>query len=73
MIGDPHGYGLDALFPAFFLALLVPQLARAGATTAAVLGALIAVVLIPVARAGVPIIAAVFGVAPKLAARWSRA
>lgn len=57
VLGDPRGLGLDALFPAVFLALLAPQLRRRGAVPAAVLGALIAVVLLPVAPAGVPVMA----------------
>ena len=30
MLGDPHALGLDAMFPAAFLALLAPQLRRPG-------------------------------------------
>jgi 4-azaleucine resistance transporter AzlC len=58
-IGDPERLGLDALFPAFFLALLVGEL-RGGrlAVAAACLGAAIALVLTPVVPPGVPIIAA---------------
>jgi branched chain amino acid efflux pump len=56
---DPSTLGLDAAFPALFLALLAP-LARRGTkpASAAVLGALIALLLIPVAPPGVPVIAA---------------
>lgn len=63
-IADPRALGLDAMFPAAFLALLVPQLRRPGARTAALCGALIAVALVPVAPAGVPILAAVLGIVP---------
>jgi 4-azaleucine resistance transporter AzlC len=58
-LADPATLGLDAAFPALFLALLVP-LARRGSTavTAALLGAAIALVLTPLAPAGVPVIAA---------------
>jgi len=55
---DPMVLGLDAAAPATFLALLWPQLRRAGAPLVAVLGAVVAVVLIPIAPAGVPVIAA---------------
>ena len=58
VIGDPNRLGLDAAFPALFLALLVPQLTNRPAVTAAVLGASIALVLVPFARPGVPIVAA---------------
>jgi len=72
-LGDPRRLGLDAMFPAAFLALLVPQLRRPGATTAAVSGALLAMALVPLAPAGVPILAASLGVIPGLAvARRSR-
>jgi 4-azaleucine resistance transporter AzlC len=67
-IADPKTLGLDAMFPAAFLALLAPQLRRPGAPVAAVSGALIALVLVPFVPAGVPILAAVVGVVPGLAA-----
>lgn len=57
-IGDPSAFGLDAAFPALFLALLVPQLRGRRSVQAAVLGGTIALALTPVAPAGVPIIAA---------------
>jgi predicted branched-subunit amino acid permease len=59
LIGDPKALGLDALFPAFFLCLLVEGELRPGIpTVVAGLGALIALALIPFTPAGVPIIAA---------------
>ena len=58
VIGDPDRLGLDAAFPALFLALLVPQLTNRRAVEAAVLGAAIALALTPFMPAGVPIIAA---------------
>jgi 4-azaleucine resistance transporter AzlC len=58
VIGDPDRLGLDAAFPALFLALLVPQLTNRRAVEAAVLGAVIALALTPFTPAGVPIIAA---------------
>jgi 4-azaleucine resistance transporter AzlC len=57
-LGDPAALGLDAAFPALFLALLVPQLRNRRTVQAAILGAAIALALTPVAPAGVPIIAA---------------
>ena len=73
-LGDPRTLGLDAMFPAAFLALLAPQLRRAGAPAAAVAGALIAVVVLPFVPAGVPVIAALAGVVPGvLVARGVRA
>jgi 4-azaleucine resistance transporter AzlC len=58
LIGDPLALGLDAAFPALFLALLVPQLGSRRAAAAALLGGAIALALVPVAPPGVPIIAA---------------
>lgn len=57
-LGDPAALGLDAAFPALFLALLVGQLRSRRAVGVAILGALIAVTLVPLAPPGVPIIAA---------------
>ena len=57
-LGNPDSLGLDAAFAALFLALLVPQVRSRQALVAALLGALIAFVLIPFSSPGVPIIAA---------------
>lgn len=58
VIGDPQTLGLDAIFPAFFFALLLPELRDARSRGVALAGALIALVLVPVAPAGVPVLAA---------------
>jgi 4-azaleucine resistance transporter AzlC len=58
ILGDPNTIGLDAAFPALFLALLVPQLRSRTAVSAALLGGTIALILTPLAPAGVPVIAA---------------
>ena len=50
----PQTLGLDAMFPAAFLALLAPQLRRPGAPVAALAGVAIALALVPFAPAGVP-------------------
>jgi branched chain amino acid efflux pump len=57
-LGDPNRFGLDAVVPAAFLALLAPRL-RSGAIERRVAlgGALIAVALIPVSPPGVPVLA----------------
>ena len=57
-LGDPAALGLDAAFPALFLALLVPQLGTGRAIAAAALGAAVALALVPFTPPGVPIIAA---------------
>jgi len=57
-IGDPAALGLDAAFPAGFVVLIVPHVRRLDGKIAAVLGGAIALVLVPIAPTGVPIIAA---------------
>ena len=57
-IGRPESLGLDAAFPAGFLALLVPHVRTMAGRRAAVGGALAALVLVPFAPAGVPILVA---------------
>lgn len=56
---DPASFGLDAVVPAAFLALLAPRL-RSGALEIriALLGAAIAAILIPFTPPGVPVLAA---------------
>jgi len=58
VIGDPATLGLDALFPAFYLALLVQELRGRSPLVAALLGAAIAIALLPFAPPGLPVIAA---------------
>jgi 4-azaleucine resistance transporter AzlC len=57
-LGDPQALGLDAIFPAFFLALLGAELRDARSRGAALGGGLIALALVPLAPAGVPVLAA---------------
>jgi 4-azaleucine resistance transporter AzlC len=60
-LGDPERLGLDAAFPALFLALLARQLKTRLAVMAALAGGGIALVLLPFAPPGVPIVVAVLG------------
>jgi predicted branched-subunit amino acid permease len=59
-VGDVERLGLDAIFPAFFLVLLVEELRSGGRRAAAValLAAALAIVLVPFTPPGVPVIAA---------------
>jgi 4-azaleucine resistance transporter AzlC len=66
-IGNPSTYGLDALFPAFFVALLFEEVHGRRKLAAACGGAAIAVALTPVLPAGLPILVA--AAAAVLAAR----
>jgi predicted branched-subunit amino acid permease len=58
VLGDPHKYGLDAIYPTFFLALLFAELRNRRARGVAALGALIALVLVPFVPPGLPVLVA---------------
>lgn len=60
-LGDPKSLGLDALFPAFFIALLFEEARGRRRLAAAGGGAGIALVLTPILPAGLPILAAALG------------
>ena len=57
-LGDPRTLGLDAAVGAAFLALLWPRLGRRSSQAVAVLAVAVALGLLPVAPAGVPVLAA---------------
>jgi branched chain amino acid efflux pump len=57
-LGDPRTLGLDAIYPAFFAALLIAETRSGRAVGVAAAGALIAFVLIPIVPAGVPVLVA---------------
>jgi predicted branched-subunit amino acid permease len=58
VLGDPKRLGLDALFLAFYLALLWGEVSGRKSLAAALVGGAIALVLMPVAPVGLPIVAA---------------
>ncbi len=57
-VGDPERLGLDAIFPAFFLILLVEEIRDGRAVAVALIAAALALALVPFAPPGVPVIAA---------------
>ena len=57
-VGDPKMFGLDAAVGAAFLALLWPRLKQRDARMTAVLGAIVALLLTPIAPPGVPVLLA---------------
>jgi 4-azaleucine resistance transporter AzlC len=57
-LGDPADYGLDAAFAALFLGLAMPYLRSRRALEAAVAAGVVVLCLLPVAPAGVPLVAA---------------
>ncbi len=58
VLGDTGKLGLDAIYPTFFLALLFAEVRKRRAGGVAALGAAIALVLVPIAPPGVPVLAA---------------
>ena len=65
-LGNPQDLGLDAMFPAVFLALLAPQLRNTDSRRAALAGGLVALALVSFVPAGVPIISAGVAAVPFL-------
>ena len=64
VLGDPETLGLDAVIPAAFLALLVPLIRTTDGRVAAVTGAAIALALVPLLAAGLPIVLAAAAALP---------
>jgi 4-azaleucine resistance transporter AzlC len=64
LLGDLERFGLDAVYPVFFLSILLPELRDRSRLGVAVVGGLLALALVPVAPPGVPVLAA------GLAALW---
>jgi branched chain amino acid efflux pump len=58
LLGDPAALGLDAAFPALFLALLAGQVRGRRGALPAVAGAGVALLLVPFVAPGLPIVAA---------------
>jgi 4-azaleucine resistance transporter AzlC len=61
LIGNTSTIGLDAVFPAVMLALVLPALADRGLRDAAVAGAALAVAVTPVLPSGLPVLVALAG------------
>jgi predicted branched-subunit amino acid permease len=68
-LGDPAALGLDAAFPALFLALLATHLSGRLSLVAAVAGATVALALVPFTPPGVPIVAAALAALVGIGAR----
>jgi predicted branched-subunit amino acid permease len=66
VVRNTNAFGLDATFPAVLIALALPALAELRTRVSAGTGAVIAVALTPVLPAGLPVLAALAG----LAAGW---
>lgn len=62
-VDDPNTFGLDAMFPAAILALILPSLRDARARRPALLGACVALVCVPMLPAGLPLLASLAALA----------
>jgi len=59
MFADPGRFGLDVLFPVFYIGLLLPELrGSARRLVVAALSAVVALVLVPIVPEGIPVLAA---------------
>lgn len=58
LLGDTSRFGLDAIYPMFFLALLLSEIKDRRAAAVAITGGLFALALVEVTPAGVPVLAA---------------
>lgn len=58
LLGDTDRLGLDAIYPVFFLSLLIAELRDRVSRRVALAGALVALALVPLAPPGIPILAA---------------
>ena len=68
-ISNPKALGMDAMFPALFIAIIRPQLTTNNARLIAILGAGIALALVEVLQGGLPFLVAAL---PALLALRSR-
>ena len=64
VLGEPQTWGLDAAFPAMFVALLAPHVRTAAGRTAAGIAAAVALGAVPVTASGIPILLAVSALIP---------
>lgn len=72
VVGDADRWGLDAVFPAALLSIIGAQLRRRDGMTAALIGAGLCLVLLPITPGGVPILASTAGAVAGVfvAKRW---
>lgn len=72
-VGDPKDFGLDAVFPAGMLALILPQLSEKIPRRVALLGGVIAVGTAPFLPPGLPVLLGLLGLAAVLPVpKWKR-
>ena len=64
LLEDPSVWGLDAAFPAAFVALLLPHLRTRAKRITAFMGAAITVVAVPLSPVGLPVLRSLFAIGP---------
>ncbi len=64
VLGEPETWGLDAAFPAMFVALLAPHVRTAAGWVAAAVAAAVALGTVPVTASGIPILLATSALLP---------
>ena len=64
VMGSPEAWGLDAAFPAIFVALLAPHVRTPAGRTSALVAAAVALGAVPVTASGIPILLAVSALIP---------
>lgn len=69
VLGDPESWGLDAAFPAVFVALLAPHVRKSPGRAAALGGLAIALIAVPFSPPGVPILLSAIALVPALYVR----
>lgn len=71
LLGDTDALGLDAVYPAFFLSLLIVEMRDRRSRGVALAGGLIALALVPFTPAGIPVLAASLAALAGLSRRGS--
>ncbi|MFQ5556465.1 MAG: AzlC family ABC transporter permease [Acidimicrobiales bacterium] len=71
-LGEPEAWGLDAAFPAGFVALLAPHVRTRPGRVAALGGATLALMTLPITPAGVPLMVGAAAVIPAVLIPGSR-
>jgi predicted branched-subunit amino acid permease len=66
VVRDTNAFGLDAMFPAVILALVLPKLRDRGTLRAALAGAVVALATTPFLPSGAPVLLALVAVAVAL-------
>ncbi len=72
LLEDPSVWGLDAAFPAAFVALLLPHLRTRAKRITALIGAVITVVAVPLSPVGLPVLLSLFAIGPGICSQYRK-